>query len=124
VHAAGEALADNLGLTGDEATGVAVVRSALRAPLHWIAANSGREGAVVVARVVEQDWGHGFNAETSSYGDLLADGVVDPVKVTRFAVVNAASIARMVLTTESAVVDKPEPPAPAPTAGHGHGHGH
>jgi len=124
VHVAATALDDNLGLTGDEATGVAVVRSALRAPLHWIAANAGREGAVVVARVAEQDWGHGFNAETSSYADLLADGVVDPVKVTRSAVVNAASIARMVLTTESAVVDKPEPPAPAPAGGHGHGHGH
>jgi chaperonin GroEL len=124
VHAAAAALADDLGLGGDEATGVAVVRKALRAPLHWIAANSGREGAVVVARVAEQDWGHGFNAETSTYGDLLAEGVVDPVKVTRSAVVNAASIARMMLTTESAVVDKPEPPAPAPAAGHGHGHGH
>ena len=124
VHAAATALADDLGLTGDEATGVAVVRRALRAPLHWIAANSGREGAVVVARVADQEWGHGYNAETSSYGDLLAEGVVDPVKVTRSAVVNAASIARMVLTTESAVVDKPEPPAPSPAGGHGHGHGH
>ena len=68
--------------------------------------------------------GQGFNAATLTYGDLVADGVVDPVKVTRSAVLNAASIARMVLTTESAVVDKPEPPAPAPAAGHGHGHGH
>jgi len=59
-----------------------------------------------------------------AYGDLMADGVIDPVKVTRSAVVNAASIARMVLTTESAVVDKPEPPAPPAAGGHGHGHGH
>src|SRR5689334_12254125 len=123
IHAA-ESLADGLGLTGDEATGVDVVRRALRAPLYWIAANGGQEGAVVIDKVAGGGWGQGFNAATLTYGDLLADGVVDPVKVTRFAVVNAASIARMVLTTESAVVDKPEPPAPAPTAGHGHGHGH
>ena len=103
---------------------MAVVRRALSAPLHWIAANGGLEGAVVVDKVAEQAWGSGFNAETVSYGDLMADGVVDPVKVTRSAVVNAASIARMVLTTESAVVDKPEPPEPRPPAGHGHGHGH
>ena len=76
------------------------------------------------ARCAGQEWGSGFNAETQSYGDLLADGVVDPVKVTRSAVVNAASIARMVLTTESAVVDKPEPPQPPAAGGHGHGHGH
>src|ERR1700754_386335 len=113
-----------LGVTGDEATGVAVVRRALTAPLYWIAANGGLEGAVVVDRVAEKGWGQGFNAATLSYGDLLSDGVVDPVKVTRSAVVNAASIARMVLTTESAVVDKPEPPEPAAAGGHGHGHGH
>jgi chaperonin GroEL len=123
IHAA-KALEDGIGLKGDEATGVAVVRRALSAPLFWIAANGGLEGAVVVARVAEQEWGHGFNAATLTFGDLLADGVIDPVKVTRSAVVNAASIARMVLTTESAVVDKPEAPAPAPASGHGHGHGH
>jgi chaperonin GroEL len=123
LHAAA-ALADGLGLTGDEAVGVAVVRRALQAPLFWIAANGGAEGAVVISKVAEAGWGKGFNAETLTYGDLLAEGVVDPVKVTRSAVVNAASIARMVLTTQSAVVDKPEPPKPAPAAGHGHGHGH
>jgi chaperonin GroEL len=123
IHAAAT-LSDGLGLTGDEATGVAIVASALKAPLHWIAANGGLEGAVVVNKVAESGWGQGFNAATLTYGDLLADGVVDPVKVTRSAVVNAASIARMVLTTESAVVDKPAPPAPAPAGGHGHGHGH
>ena len=123
IHAA-EALADGLGLTGDEAIGVTIVSKALRAPLYWIAANGGQEGAVVIDKVAAAGWGQGFNADTLTYGDLLADGVVDPVKVTRSAVVNAASIARMVLTTESAVVDKPEPPAPAPAAGHGHGHGH
>jgi chaperonin GroEL len=123
LHAAA-ALSDGLGLRGDEATGVAIVARALRAPLHWIAANGGLEGAVVIDRVAGAEWGQGFNAATLTYGDLLADGVVDPVKVTRSAVVNAASIARMVLTTESAVVDKPERPAPAPAGGHGHGHGH
>jgi chaperonin GroEL len=120
---AAKTLEGGLGLTGDEATGVSVVRKALSAPLFWIAANGGLEGAVVVGKVADQEWGSGFNAATLTYGDLLADGVIDPVKVTRSAVVNAASIARMVLTTESAVVDKPEPPA-APAGGHGHGHGH
>jgi chaperonin GroEL len=122
VQAAKE-LEGGLGLSGDEATGVAVVRRALTAPLFWIASNGGQEGAVVVSKVAEQAWGSGYNAATETYGDLLADGVIDPVKVTRSAVVNAASIARMVLTTESAVVDKPEDQEPA-AAGHGHGHGH
>ncbi|MBN9098373.1 MULTISPECIES: chaperonin GroEL [unclassified Pseudonocardia] len=121
---AAKALEDGLGLSGDEATGVAVVRKALSAPLFWIAANGGLEGAVVVGKVAEMEWGSGFNAATLTYGDLVADGVIDPVKVTRSAVVNAASIARMVLTTESAVVDKPADAPPAPAGGHGHGHGH
>ncbi|MBW0089790.1 chaperonin GroEL [Pseudonocardia sp. KRD-184] len=122
---AAKTLDSGLGLTGDEATGVSIVRKALSAPLYWIAANGGFEGSVVVNKVAEQEWGHGFNAATLTFGDLLADGVIDPVKVTRSAVVNAASIARMVLSTESAVVDKPvdAPPAPA-GGGHGHGHGH
>ena len=123
VHAA-EALSDNLGLTGDAATGVAIVRRALQAPLHWIAANGGLEGSVVVGKVSEMEWGQGFDAESLEYGDLFAKGIIDPVKVTRSAVINAASIARMVLTTESAVVDKPEPPEPEPAGGHGHSHGH
>src|SRR6185437_9037218 len=123
IHAS-ESLADGLGLKGDEATGVDVVRRALRAPLYWIAANGGQEGAVVIDKVAAVGWGQGFNAATLTFGDLFADGVVDPVKVTRSAVVNAASIARMVITTESAVVDKPEPPAAPAAGGHGHGHGH
>ncbi|SEK86648.1 chaperonin GroEL [Rhodococcus maanshanensis] len=108
-------------LSGDEATGVEVVRAALSAPLFWIATNAGVDGSVVVNKVAEAPKGHGFNAATLTYGDLLADGVVDPVKVTRSAVVNAASVARMVLTTESAVVEKP---AEAVEADHGHGHSH
>ncbi|GAA3018655.1 chaperonin GroEL [Actinokineospora globicatena] len=116
-------LEGNLGLTGDEATGVAIVREALSAPLFWIAANGGQEGAVVVNKVRELPWGQGFNAAKLVYGDLVADGVVDPVKVTRSAVANAASIARMVLTTESAVVEKKEDESGS-AGGHGHGHGH
>ncbi|MDT7555231.1 MAG: chaperonin GroEL, partial [Pseudonocardiales bacterium] len=123
VHAAA-ALADGLGLKGDEATGVAVVRQALTSPLYWIAANGGLEGAVVTNKVADLEWGQGFNAATMTYGDLMADGVIDPVKVTRSAVINAASIARMVLTTESAIVDKPADAPPAAAGGHGHGHGH
>ena len=112
----------DLGLHGDEATGVAIVWVACGAPVAWIANNAGFEGSVVVAKVREMDWGHGFDAEAETYCDLVAAGIVDPVKVTRSAIVNAASIARMVITTQSAVVDTPEQQAPA--AGHGHGHGH
>ncbi len=121
---AARSLADGLGRTGDEATGVAVVRTALSAPLYWIASNAGEDGSVVVNTVAEMAPGAGFNAATLTYGDLLADGVVDPVKVTRAAVTNAASIARMVLTTESAIVEKKEAsPDEQPAGGHGHGHG-
>ncbi|MFZ2241031.1 MAG: chaperonin GroEL [Gordonia amarae] len=112
-------LADTL--PNDEALGVRVVATALKAPLHWIATNAGLDGAVVVAKVADSESGHGFNAATLTYGDLLADGIIDPVKVTRSAVVNAASVARMVLTTETAITDKPAPAADA-HAHHGHAH--
>ncbi|MFI6733562.1 chaperonin GroEL [Nonomuraea sp. NPDC050451] len=115
---------DDLGLTGDEATGVGVVRRALVEPARWIAENAGLEGYVVTHKVAELEAGHGLNAATGEYGDLIAQGVIDPVKVTRSAVQNAASIAGMLLTTEALVVDKPEEEAPAAGAGHGHGHGH
>ncbi|MBW8709788.1 MAG: chaperonin GroEL, partial [Mycobacterium sp.] len=104
-------------LSGDEALGVDVFASALSAPLYWIAANAGLDGSVVVNTVRELPAGQGFNAATLAYGDLAADGVVDPVKVTRSAVLNAASVARMVLTTETAIVEKP-----AEEEDHGHGH--
>jgi chaperonin GroEL len=108
-------------LSGDEAIGVEAFASALTAPLFWIAANAGLDGAVVVSKVGELPAGHGLNAATLEYGDLVAQGVIDPVKVTRSAVLNAASVARMILTTETAIVDKPaEEDA---HAGHGH-HGH
>jgi chaperonin GroEL len=122
VHIAGE-LGD-LGRTGDEATGVRVVREALSAPCYWIAANAGQEGSVVVAKTAGLPHGEGFNAATREYGDLVAQGVIDPVKVTRSAVQNAGSIAGMLLTTEATVVEKPEKEAPADGHGHSHGHGH
>ena len=111
----------DLGLSGDEATGVAVVRRALLEPGRWIALNAGAEGGVVIAAVADMPAGHGYNAETNEYGDLIAQGVIDPVKVTRSAVQNAASIAGMLLTTEALVTEKPE--KEAAEAGHGHGHG-
>jgi chaperonin GroEL len=114
----------DLGRTGDEATGVAIVRRALDEPLRWIAQNAGEDGYVVVEQVRGQEWGHGFDAATGKYVDLVASGIVDPVKVARNAVTNAASIAGMLLTTESLVVDKPEKPQPAQAGGHGHGHQH
>src|SRR5271163_4804766 len=107
--------------SGDEATGVDVFSEALSAPLYWIAANAGLDGAVVVNKVSGLPAGHGLNASTRSYGDLVADGVVDPVKVTRSAVLNAASVARMVLGTETAIVEKP---AHAEQHDHHHGHAH
>jgi chaperonin GroEL len=115
---------DDLGRTGDEAVGVQVVRRALSEPCRWIAINAGAEGSVVAAKVATLPPGHGFNAATGEYGDLVAQGVIDPVKVTRSAVQNAASIAGMLLTTETLVVDKPEDPDPTESNGHGHGHSH
>ncbi|MEU7831951.1 chaperonin GroEL [Nonomuraea sp. NPDC049129] len=115
---------DDLGLTGDEATGVAIVRRSLVEPTRWIAENAGLEGYVVTHKVSELSAGHGLNAATGDYGNLLDQGVIDPVKVTRSAVQNAASIAGMLLTTEALVVDKPEEEPAAAGQGHGHGHGH
>ncbi|AEH11188.1 MULTISPECIES: chaperonin GroEL [Protofrankia] len=120
VHAAA-ALADGLGRTGDELAGVRIVRDALDAPLIWIARNAGHEGAVIVSKVKEQPVGSGFNAARGEFTNLIADGVVDPVKVTRSAVVNAASIAALLITTESLVTEKPA--KPEAEAGHGHSHG-
>ena len=113
-------LDDNLGLEGDEATGVGVVRRAAAEPLRWVGGNAGERGYVVVSKVAEMPAGHGLNAATGEYGDLIAQGVIDPVKVTRSALENAASIAAMLLTTEALVVEKPE--EEAEEAGHGHSH--
>ena len=123
VHAV-SALEDDLGLTGDEAAGVRIVRKAVDEPLRWIAENGGENGYVVVSKVREAGVGNGWNGATGEYGDLVAQGVIDPVKVTRSALINATSIAGMLLTTETLVVDKPEDEEPAAAGGHGHGHGH
>ena len=123
VHAV-SVLSDDLGLTGDEAVGVRVVRKAADEPLRWIAENGGVNGYVVVAKVREGGVGTGYNAATEEYGDLVAQGVLDPVKVTRSALVNATSIAGMLLTTETLIVDKPEDEDESAAGGHGHGHGH
>jgi chaperonin GroEL len=124
VHAASavDALIDGGTLTGDEATGARIIQRAVVEPLRWIAENAGLEGYVVVDRVRALGVGQGLNAATGEYGDLVAQGVLDPVKVTRSALVNAASIGAMVLTTDTLVVEKPEE-APA-AAGGGHGHSH
>jgi chaperonin GroEL len=116
-------LENGLGKTGDEATGVSIVAKALVEPLRWIAQNAGHDGYVVVEKVRGSGWGEGLNAATGEYVDLAKAGIVDPVKVTRNAVANAASIAGLLLTTESLVVEKPREPEAAP-AGGGHGHGH
>ena len=123
VHATA-ALEGDCGLTGDEATGVRIVRQALVEPLRWIAQNAGHDGYVVVGKVAELGWDHGLNAATDEYVDLVQRGVIDPVKVTRSAVQNAASIASMLLTTETLVADKPEEEEDDHGHGHGHGHGH
>jgi chaperonin GroEL len=121
IHAAA-VLKDNLGLKDDQATGVGIVRRAAVEPLRWIAENAGLEGYVVTAKVAESQDGHGLNAATGEYGDLLKAGVIDPVKVTRSALENAASIAGMLLTTEVLVVEKKEE-EPDAQGGHGHSHG-
>src|SRR3984885_12615915 len=121
VHAA--AALDDLGLTGEEAVGVSVVRKSLSAPARWIAENAGAEGGVVVATIAGLPAGHGYNAATGEYGDLVAQGGIHPVKVTRSAVQNAASIAGMLITTEVLVTEKPEEPM-ADANGSGHGHSH
>jgi chaperonin GroEL len=122
VHAA-DVLEGDLGFTGDKAVGVRLVRKACDEPLRWIAENAGLEGYVVVAKVRAMKHNEGFNAATDVYGDLAADGVIDPVKVTRSALANAASIAAMFITTEAVVYDKPADQAAADAAG-GHGHSH
>ena len=126
VHA-GAVLVDGLGLEGDERTGVTIVARSLRAPLVQIADNAGAEGRVTADRVLELGLGHGYNAATGEFGDLAAAGVIDPVKVTKAALTHAASIAAMILTTDSSVVEAPakhDHENGAAGNGHGHGHGH
>ncbi|MCW2542980.1 MAG: chaperonin GroEL, partial [Frankiales bacterium] len=123
VHAA-TVLDDDLGMTGDELAGVRLVRRALIEPARRIAINAGLEGSVVAAKIAELPVGSGLNAATGEYGDLVAQGVVDPVKVTRSAVANAASIASLLLTTETLVAERPaDQEEDHGHGGHGHSHG-
>ncbi|MET0494808.1 MAG: TCP-1/cpn60 chaperonin family protein, partial [Actinoplanes sp.] len=117
---AGKTAFDKLDLVGDEATGANIVKVALDAPLRQIAVNAGLEGGVVVEKVRNLEAGYGLNAANGEYVDLLAAGIIDPAKVTRSALQNAASIAALFLTTEAVVADKPEK-NPAPAGGPGGG---
>ena len=102
---------------GDEKTGVQIIAKALEAPIRQIAANAGLDGSVILEKVrASGKTGYGFDAYKEEYCDMVAAGIIDPAKVTRSALENAASVSAMVLTTESLVADKPEPPAPAPAA--------
>ena len=121
VHAA-SALDKDLGMEGDRAVGVRLVRKACDEPLRWIAENAGHEGYVVVAKVRTMKPNEGFNAGTEIYEDLVKVGVIDPVKVTRSALANAASIAAMFITTEALVFETPEDKKEE-ASGHGHSHG-
>jgi chaperonin GroEL len=116
-----QAAVGDLGLIGDEKTGAGIVSRAIEAPLRQLAANAGREGALIVENVKTNKNGHGYNVATDKYEDLIASGVVDPTKVTRSALQNAASIAGLLLTTEALVTEiKEDKPA---AGGHGHDHG-
>ena len=105
------------GANDDENTGIAIVKRALEEPLRQIVANSGVEGSIVVQKIKEGKGDYGFNARTEVYENLYGAGVIDPTKVTRIALENAASIAGMLLTTEAVVADKPEPKSAAAPAG-------
>ena len=111
------------GETEGETTGVRIVRRALEEPMRQIADNAGHEGAVVVAEVASKEGAYGFNAQSEEYGDLVSMGVIDPTKVVRTALSNAASIATLLLTTDALVAEEPEEEEEA-AAGHGHGHAH
>jgi chaperonin GroEL len=117
-----ESALDKVDLDGDEATGATIVREALAEPARRIAQNAGFEGSVIVSRIRDESDTRGFDATSGEWTDMMKAGIVDPAKVTRSALQNAASIAGLVLTTESAVVEKPEEEEEASTAGHGHMH--
>ncbi|HAJ27778.1 MAG TPA: molecular chaperone GroEL, partial [Syntrophus sp. (in: bacteria)] len=115
---------DKLKLEGDQQVGVNIVKKALEEPLKMIAANAGMEGSVVVEKVKEKKGSYGFNARTDQYEDMIAAGVIDPTKVTRFALQNAASVASLMLTTQCMIAEKPEekgggmPPMPGGGGGY------
>ncbi len=116
-----QALVGELALEGDELTGAGIIARAVEAPLRQLAANAGREGALIVEKVKTNKEGYGYNVATDTYEDLIASGVVDPTKVTRSALQNAASISGLLLTTECVITDIPEKAEAA--GGHGHDHG-
>ena len=116
-----EGVLDELALEGDEALGADILRYALTVPLRQIADNAGVEGAVVLSRVREKTGDFGLNAVTEEYTDLMKDGIIDPTKVVRIALQNAASVAGLLLTTESAVTEKPKKAAPMPGGAPGMG---
>ncbi|MCL1885150.1 MAG: chaperonin GroEL [Dehalococcoidia bacterium] len=110
---------DKLEVTGDEATGVNIVRKAVEEPIRWIAINAGQDGAVIVDTIKKGVKGSGYNAESNTFGNMVEMGIIDPTKVVRSALVNASSIASMVLVTESLVADIPEKEKAPPAAGMG-----
>ena len=118
-----ESLAGEKGINADETTGIAIVRKSLEEPVRIITSNAGIDGSIVIQKIKEGAGDYGFNARTEVYENLFAAGVIDPTKVTRVALENAASIAGMLLTTECVVADKPEPKSSAPAMGGGPGMG-
>jgi len=111
---------DKLEVSGDEATGVDIVRKAMDEPIRWIAENAGRDGSVIVDAVKKSPAGVGYDAESNDFGDMVKKGIIDPTKVVRSALENGASVAAMVLITESLVTDIPEKEkAPAMPGGGG-----
>jgi chaperonin GroEL len=118
-----EALENFEGIHIDETTGIKIVRRALEEPLRQIAANAGIDGSIVVQKVKEGKGDFGFNARTEVYEKMLSAGIIDPTKVTRVALENAASIAGMLLTTECVIADRPEPKSSAPAGMPGGGMG-
>jgi chaperonin GroEL len=112
---------DSLQVESDQAFGVRIIRRAIEEPLRQIVSNAGLEGSVVVQKVKEGSGNYGYNAATGQYGDLLAAGVIDPVKVVRSALQNAASVASLMLTTEALIADKPKPEKASASAEPPHG---
>jgi chaperonin GroEL len=119
---AGKVLIGLKGANSDQDAGIAIVRRALEAPLRQIAENAGVDGAVVAGKIRESDdKNFGFNAQTEEYGDMFAFGVIDPAKVTRTALEDAASVASLLITTEAMIADRPEPKGNGGGAGGGMG---
>jgi chaperonin GroEL len=112
---------DSLKLEGDQAVGAAIIKKAIEEPLRWIATNAGQEGSIVVQKVKDGKGDNGYNASTDKYEDLVAAGVIDPVKVVRTALQNASSIASLLLTTEALVSEIPEEKKDSPMPGGGGG---